>query len=483
MSLKVLQVKTLGAMHMKKILTLMFLFTVVGLLNACTNGKIEVVIGMWPESANTDDVAMFNVWKERFEADHPEYEIIGEAFTYSVEAFYARANSRTLPTVFQTWFTEPQMIVSGGHAKDITEFVQELGWYDKMDPTLRDYLTFDDRLYGIPRDGYGLGIIINLSVFEDAGLATDLDGDGIVDIVNPDNPSEKFYPTTMEELLDYSKTIKQNTEKDGLIILNVDKNGGWQYSNFAWAFGAHLQVIGEDGKVHANLNSAEAIEAMEFLKSFYFANEGEPVVPIGNMNYSEWATRLGNGQIAMAIAGNDVISNVITQGGMNRNDIAFIPMPAGPAGQYTLFGGTPYMFSAYDSDEAVRGAIKFLEYIGRSPEVSTVSQDAMREGMQTATQKNMLILPEVKPWINAEYVNFMDSLNAQYVNVLALHNFNDFYELLPTTRRQEEPYYTQYMYELLDQVVLNLRNLSFDIPSSLNARNQLFEAYLREQMD
>lgn len=465
---------------MRKILLLFVLTFLIVSLYACkSSGKIEVVIGMWPESANTDDIVMFNTWKERFETDYPKYEIIGESFTYSVEAFYARANSQTLPTVFQTWFTEPQMIVDGGHAKDITDIVTDLGWYDKMDPELKEYLTFDDRLYGIPRDGYGLGIIVNLDVFFDAGLVDDLNGDGIYDIVNPDNPTEKYYPQTMEQLFQYSQTIKENTGVDGLIVLNVDKNGGWQYSNYAWAFGAELQKLGADNKIHANLNSPEAIQAMEFLKSLY-DNE---LVPVGNMNYSEWATRLGNGQIGMAIAGNDVISNVITQGGMDRNSIAFIPFPAGPAGQYTLFGGTPYMFSSYDSDEAVEGAIKFLEYIGRSPEVSEVAQNAMREGFQTATRKNMLILPQVRPWINEEYITLVDSLNAQFVNVSAFHNFQDFYDLLPVTRRREEPYYTQYMYELLDQVVVNLKNPGFDVTSSLNSKQQLFEAYLRDHLD
>lgn len=464
---------------MKKIITFIAIALLFITLSACNrSGKIEVVIGMWPESANTDDITMFNTWKERFEADYPEYEIIGEPFTYSVEAFYARANSQTLPTVFQTWFTEPQMIVSGGHAKDITNIVTDLGWYDKMDPELREYLTFDEKLYGIPRDGYGLGMIINLDVFFDAGLVTDIDGDGIYDIVNPNDKEEKFYPQTMDELYQYSETIKENTGVDGLIILNVDKNGGWQFSNYAWAFGASLQEIGNDGVVHANLNSDESVAAMTYLKSFYDAE----LVPIGNMNYSEWATRLGNGQIGMAIAGNDVISNVITQGGMDRNKIAFIPIPEGPGGQYTLFGGTPYMFSAYDSDEAVEGAIKFLEYMGRSPEVSEVAQSAMREGLQTATRKNMLILPEVRPWNDPDYLALIESLNAQYVNVQAFHNFEDFYEMLPTTRRREEPYYTQYMYELLDQVVVNLKNPGFDVRSSLNSKQLDFETYLREQL-
>lgn len=467
---------------MRKTMVIMMIVLLNISLFACkSSSKIEVYIGMWPDSTNTSDVAMYQTWEQRFEADYPEYDIIGEPFTYTTEAFIARANAKNLPTVFQTWFTEPQMIVNGGHAKDITDIVTSLGWYDKMDPELRDYLTFDDRLYGIPRDGYGLGLIINLEVFADAGLAYDHNDDGVIDIVNPNNKEEKYYPQTMEELLDYAVTIKQTTEKDGLIILNVDKNGGWQYSNIAWAFGAELQTIDNQGVVHANLNSSEAIDAMEFLKSFYFANEGDSVVPVGNMNYSEWATRLGNGQIGMAICGNDVISSAITQGGIDRDALAFVPIPAGPAGQYTLFGGTPYMFSAYDSDEAVEGAVKFLEYIGRSPETTQVSKDAMREGMQTATQKNMLILPEVKPWINEDYVTFTEALNAQYVNVRSMHNFQDFYDMLNETRHREEPYYTQYMYELLDQVVVNLKNLSFDVTSSLNSKNQLFEQYLREQ--
>lgn len=464
----------------RKIDILFMMLLCMVILVACKpSGKIEVVIGMWPESANTDDITMFNTWKERFETDYPEYQIIGEPFTYSVEAFYARANSKTLPTVFQTWFTEPQMIVSGGHAKDITDIVTDLGWYDSMDPALKEYLTFDDRLYGIPRDGYGLGLIINLDVFFDAGLVQDDNNDGIYDIVNVNNPSEKRYPRTMDELFTYAQTIKEVAGVDGMIILNVDKNGGWQYSNYAWAFGASLQEEGQDGKIHANLNSPEAVGAMNYLKSFY-DNE---LVPIGNMNYSEWATRLGNGQIGMAIAGNDVISNVITQGGMNRNSIAFVPIPEGPGGQYTLFGGTPYMFSAYDSDEAVEGAIRFLEYMGRSPEVSDVAQTAIREGLQTATRKNMLILPEVRPWINEDYVTLIESLNAQYVNVSAFHNFRDFYDRLPDTRRREEPYYTQYMYELLDQVVVNLKNPGFDVQSSLNSKQELFESYLREKLD
>ena len=35
---------------------------------------------------------------------------------------------------------------------------------------MKNALTFDDQVYGIPRDGYGLGLLINLATFYDNGL-------------------------------------------------------------------------------------------------------------------------------------------------------------------------------------------------------------------------------------------------------------------------------------------------------------------------
>ena len=51
--------------------------------------------------------------------------------------------------------------------------------------------------------------------------------------------------------------------------------------------------------------------------------------------------------MAIAFCGSDVIQNAVTQGSVDRNDIAFVPMPAGPSGdRYSLYGGTPFVFAA-----------------------------------------------------------------------------------------------------------------------------------------
>lgn len=456
---------------MKKYLILALLAVTTIFLASCErlSEKIVVTIGMWPEASLKDDVNMYNAWKEAFEADHPEYEIKGEPYTYSPETFKPKANNHDLPTVFQTWFTEPRGIVNDGHAKDITEMVKKLGWYDKIDPKLAEYLTFDGKLYGIPRDGYGLGLVINLDVFEDAGL---LDEEGL-----------PLYPKTMAELRTTAAHISDTLGINGLIVLNNNKNGGWQFSNLAWNFGAKLQVQDENGKWKANLNDPGAVEALQMIKDMYWTDES--LKKGTNNTYNDWHIDIASGTVGMAIAGNDALS-MVTSSGLSKDKIGFYPMPKGGPDnqhQYTLFGGTPYMFSKYATDEEVEGALKFLEYIGRSPEVSKPAQDALVEGMRVASQKQMLILPSLHPWINQEYIDVIEGLEKSYVNV-EMKYFQDFYDNIMVTRRAEEPHFTQEMYQILDEVLQQVAsNQNADPLNLLTAANERFQSVYLNQLD
>ncbi len=465
---------------MRKIMGFLAVLMATALASGCGNGedeKIEVKIGMWPEPNMTEDVAMFNEWKRLFEEEHPQYEIIGDPYTYQVDTFAAKAYSRTLPTVYQTWFTEPEKIVKGGHAKDITAMVQELGWYDDMDPEMRDTLSFEGKLYGIPRDGYGLGLFINLEIFEMVGLVDDWNNDGILDIVDAEgNPR---YPTTMQELREMSAyittTINDYYDQNvaGLVILSANYNGGWQFSNLAWNFGAHLQVQ-QEGVWMSNLNDPKAVEALQWIKDLRWEDGSIP--QSAALTYSDWYSYVGSNRAAMAFVGNDVISLPITNFEMNRNSVAFVPMPEGPYGdQYTLFGGTPYMFSSYATDEEVEGALLFLEYMGRSPEVSEIAIASMRTGMNVARDKGMPILPTIKPWVNTDYLEAMEQLELEYVNV-TMTNFDDFYGTVMPLRRSEEPYYCQEMYLLLDSVLQSvLSNQNADPQALLDSADAAFQ--------
>ncbi len=475
---------------MKKKLVIIFLLILITTLvmgcNNADNKKIKITIGMWPEPYLIEDVEMFKEWKRLFEEDYPQYEIVGQPYTYSVDTFFPMAQSGTQPTVFQTWFTEPQKLIKNGFVKDITEQLKELGWYDKIDPTMREALTKDGRVYGVPRDGYGLGLFINLEIFQEVGLVDDWNGDGVLDII--DQNGNPRYPTTLKELKETAKYIT-DTERDyygkdvaGLVILSSNNNGGWQFSNIAWNFGAKLQVQNEEGKWVANLNDPAAIEALEWIKEMRWEDESLPAN--ASLSYADWYNYVGTDRAAMAFAGSDAISLPITNFNMSKNSVAFVPMPAGPSdNRYSLFGGTPYMFSSRATDEQIKGALRFLEYMGRSPEVSDVSIQSMKVGMNVASRKGMPILPTIKPWVNQDYLTEIERIEQQHVNV-ELSNFNDFYETLGKIKKTEEPFYTQEMYEILDACIQQvLTNQNANPAALLTSANNTFQTQYMNQVE
>ena len=66
-----------------------------------------------------------------------------------------------------------------------------------MDSNMKEALTFDDKIYGIPRDGYGLGLLLNIKTLGENGLLEE-DGKGSYKIYNDDGTPA--YPTTFEEI-------------------------------------------------------------------------------------------------------------------------------------------------------------------------------------------------------------------------------------------------------------------------------------------
>lgn len=440
------------------------------------DGKIKVSIGMWPDSTSSaSDIAMFNEWKDEFEADYPEYEIVAEPYTYSSDTIAAKAISGTLPTVFQTYFTEPEKLVENGWVRDVDDELKELGWLDKMDDEMRDALTFDGKCYGVPRDGYGLGLLLNLSMLYDVGVI-DYD-EANSEYILYDDDGNPLYPTTFDEVREVSELIVENyyTGTYGLIVLSANKNGGWQFSNMAWNFGCEaLQIENADGTWTANLNDDGAVEALEWIQGM---RQDELIYPDASASYSDWYTRFGSGTVAMAICGSDSIALPVTNFNFNIDDIAFVPMPTGDGeSRYSLYGGTPYMFSASATDEQVKGALLFLKYMGRSPETDEISVNALELGYDVSREKGMPILPTIKAWKDPDYLAVADELESENINV-NMKYYQDFFDTIDDMKRDEEPNYCQDMYGLLDNAIQSVISNPFtaDCKSLLTTANNTFQ--------
>lgn len=385
------------------ILSIVMMVGVLAVFSGCggdDDGKIKISIGFWPDNSQTSDVAMYNEWKAQFEADYPQYRIVAEPYTYSPETVRAKGNVGKLPTIFQTYFTEPDMLINNEYIRPITEQLNELGWLDKMDDNMREQLTRNGEIYGIPRDGYRMGMFINLQMMYDLGVI-EKKADGTYNLYDEDG--SPLYPTTFDEVKVLSELVRDNYEETyGIIILSANKQGGWQLCNLGWNFGAGDLQSNASGSWKSNLADSGMVKALEWIQEM--SAEGL-CYPSASLNYNDWPAKIGSKQVMMAFVGNDALSQPITSYGFNKDEFAFVPMPTGDGeSHYALFGGTPYVFAENATDEQVEGALLFLKYIGRSPETDNISISAMRKGFEVAESKNMPILPTIKAWKNAEYL-------------------------------------------------------------------------------
>lgn len=465
-------------MNMKKSFVSLAAIALLGCLSSCNGNSstIKLKIGFYPEAAETQDVAMYEAWVESFEADHPEYEIVASPYTYSPDTVGAKAQGKQLPDVFQTWFTEPETLKNSGFIRPITSLLKEREWDKKMDQEMLSSLTFDDEIYGVPRDGYGLGLLINKQILGDNGLLPEIEGE--YSIFNEDGTPA--YPTTFEEIREMSETIVDQDSAKGFIMYTSNKNGGWVFSNMAWNFGSSLQSE-VDGKAVATLNSDGAVAAMTWLQEM---SQYDLLVEGAGIVYNDWYSSIGS-KCAMAIVGSDVLQNASLQGGVDMDDLAFVPMPTGDGTHhYSLYGGTPFVFSSTCSDEQVEGILEFFDYIGRSPEVSERNLAAKKEGYEVAKKKGQPILPSIMPWIDEEFVAQAKALEDEYITV-DMEDYDPFFDSIQTNKHGEEPYAAQDMYSELDTVLQQVFQNpdTVNVSSLLTTANSNFQRILDESVN
>ncbi|WP_310603379.1 ABC transporter substrate-binding protein [Anaerosporobacter sp.] len=433
-----------------------------------TAQPVTVTLGIWPEDTLTDNIKVFEGYVETMKKEKPNVTYKPAYFKYESNTFMPRVQAGNCPTIFETWFTEPQKLIKAEAVADITDQLVARGWLDKMNPAIRELLSDENgRVYGIPRDGYALGLMLNVELFEEAGL---VDADGY-----------PIYPKTWTELAETAKTIKEKTGSAGLCLLAKDNAGGWHFSNIAWAFGATLCTPNEDGTYTANLNSPEAIKAMEYVKSLKWDYD----VLTANPTNEDWGTgftQLGTGNAAMYIGANDAIAQPTQVNGLPVDKVAICPIPAADGGQFSLYGGTPYMFSKDATPEEIDAALDFLEIMGKAPEVNDNVIAGLKADAQTRVDNGVPVIQPFPCWTDQAYIDAQLSVVKEYQNVDA-KMFGSYFDATSTDGlRVEEPGLTQDMYEALTNVMQAvLTDKNADVATLLEKANSNYQVLLDEQ--
>jgi multiple sugar transport system substrate-binding protein len=396
---------------------------------------VTISLGIWPEDNQEADLKMYQAWVAKCTELYPYITIKPDHYKYAPETFIPKAESGQLPTIFESWYTEPQKLISNGYVADITDIMTKNGWDKSMNPQILKMMSKDGKIYGMPRDAYALGLLINMNLYKTAGLV--------------DDKGLPKYPKTFDELAVNAKIIKDKTGKAGMVILTKDNCGGWHFSNIAWAFGAQLEKQ-VDGKWVSNVNCPEAVAALQYVKDLKW--KYDVLLPNALLGWGDWIKNIGTDQAAMCFAGNDAVQNPVNDYKLSKDALALAPMPAGPKGQYSLMGGTPYMFANNATPEQIDAAFKFLGIMGRTPIATPEILDGREKDMIARAALNQPVIPAIQVWNNKDYTDAIDALYTKHVNV-NMDLFKPFYDLALTNFHEEEPYSTQDLYAILDKCI------------------------------
>ena len=452
-------------MTMKKTwFTLASVMLLVGVLSGCSTGssggktqassapatvsatppaKIVFTDGVWKQP-NDKALPQYETWKKQFEQEYPNVTFKPEAFAYDVNTFLPKAVSGDLPNLFGTFFTETTKIIGAGFAADITPELKQRGYDTKINPAMLELATKDGKIYGIPYGGYYLGIWYNLNLFKQAGL---LDVNGV----------PKF-PQTYDELAATAKIIKDKTGKSGFFFPTKNNQGGWQFTNLAYAFGTEFEKQ-ENGKWTAAFNSPQGVQALQYVKDLKWKYN---VLPDNNLvDVNDMFKMMGTDQVAMAFGMSGWANIPINDVKMNKDNMAMSSVPAGPAGKVALMGGNVYMFSANSTKEQIDAGINWLKITGFSPDAAPDALKGLEDQYINDVKLGRVIGPQgLTIWANSDRTKAEDELRKKFTNVnMAL--WNSYADNKDVKIKPEPPINAQELYKALDiaiQTVLTDKN-------------------------
>ncbi len=394
--------------------------------------EVVIEIGSWPQDSNPAEQARYEKVKEKFEADFPNVKVVPVEWAYDVKSFLPQAASGQLPTMYKTYFTEIERIGGSGYAADVTEYAAKHGFKENYSKQIDELLTAKDgKQYMIAQSTYTMGLAVNKDVFKKAGL------------VNEDG--SLMYPQTYDEVMEFSKIIKEKTGAYGFGMCTKGGGGGWHMLNLAWSFGTVFEEKNGD-KWEAKFDSKEFADSLSWLRDMkskgYFPDN---VLIDSDGLYTLFTTD----KLAMMYfdpSGNALVEKY----GMDRNKIAYASLPAGPKGRYTQMGGTVYSFNPEATPEQLEACMNWIKYIGDGPVLTDDIRVTIDERYKGLAEKGFIV--GVVPYSiwneNSEVQKYKEEVINKYKNVDTSY-FEDYMDYDKVDIKPEEPINCQELYQVI----------------------------------
>ena len=450
----------------------------VTLLSGCGNnvtdkdeqGRTIISVGGWPTKEGKEKENI-EAKKARFEEANKDFVIEPDSWIFDRKSFYAKAAAGQLPVLYDCGFTEVPQVIAAGYSADLTDELKKQGLYDKINKDVLELVSKDGKVYAFPYAAYIFGIAYNVDDFQAAGL------------MNADGTPQQ--PKTWDELAQFAVKLKQTTGRPGFVFPTANNNGGWQFTQIAWSYGANFMEKGSDGKWKAVFNSPEAAEALQWIKDLKWKYD---VLPANTLiDHTELYKTFGTRGASMVIGAGDTPGKIVSYD-MKPNSIGMMATPAGPKKWVTLMGGSVYALSNKASEKQIEGALKWLQ-MTYTPDATDEYKINTEQSFQERAEKGFLVgVKSMSQWnTESSALKFRDEMIDKYANADTAHVklYNDFVQDLGGCElRPEEPVCAQELYGILDNCIQEvLTNKDADPKTLLEKANSDFQKNYLDNLD
>ena len=333
-----------------------------------SEGPVTITWAMWGSPA---EVETHQTVADAFMESHPDIkvEIMSEPWNdyfTKVQALWASGDSAAIPDVLFLWPTP--RYAADGVLENLDSYIDTAG-YDLTDywPALLESASYDDSVYGFPRD-IGVEVLYyNKDAFDAAGVAY---------------PDDNW---TWDNLLEAADALTVVEDSGRVAQYALDMEGGkWQL----WV-GQNGGTILDDMRnpSKCTLDESAAIEGLQFFGDMMNENYA---MRSANLNQAGGdAAVFSNGQVAMIIQNSSRVS-AFNEAEMNY-DVAVAPIPEGGQRSASAGGAAWVMSSGSDTKDEAWTFLSWLQSTDGGQYLYTASGEIFPALQSTAMSDAFLI--------------------------------------------------------------------------------------------
>lgn len=326
-----------------------------------------------------------------------------------------------METVFVVPVTNYDDVISQGQALDVTAYTGEIKNWNDLRPDVRDLVTRDGKVYGVPNVHYGVGLVYNRKLFAQAGL-------------DPDSP-----PTTWAEVREAARKIAAlGPGHIGYGEYSGGNTGGWHFTQAIYGRGG--AVLTPDGK-KAAFNSPEGRAVLQTLHDMRWVDNS-----MGNKLLVGWESlmmAMGSGKVGMMLGAPDVVTDVVNKFKGNVADYGITGFPEAKA---SLSGGEAFMINPRATPAEARAGMRWLNF-----RFNTVGKGRF-DFARGKANGNPVGVPDNDVYGDSPTGKAIQEERRKHAT-LPVENYEPYVKAAATTPPKAEPPHAQELYAILDVVM------------------------------